>query len=160
MTDTIKNVFISHIHEDDDRIADLVRLIEQQGYVVRNGSITSDKPNDAQNDRYIKSGILAPRINWAGTMIVLISPETKESHYVDWEIEYAEGKSKRVIGVWDWGAKGVDIPEALEKYHGAVVGWNGSAIADAIEGRINTYYSPDGELKPERQIVRYDCGQR
>ncbi|GAJ07067.1 unnamed protein product, partial [marine sediment metagenome] len=48
MADT-KNIFISHVHEDDALLPDLKQLIAQAGMDVRDGSITSDKPNDAEN---------------------------------------------------------------------------------------------------------------
>ena len=40
-------------------------------------------------------GILAPQIDWAGTFIVYITPKTKGSAWVDWEIEYAAKQGKR-----------------------------------------------------------------
>lgn len=160
MADTIRNVFISHIHEDDDRINELVRLIEQQDYKVRNGSITSADPNRANDENYIKNEYLAPGINWAGTVLVLISSHTKESDYVDWEIEYGAKKGKRIIGVWDRGFNGVEIPQALDKYHDAVVGWDGPTIVGAIEGTINTCVNSDGKPRPPRPISRHDCGPK
>ncbi len=57
-----KNVFISHVHEDDDLLPKLKALIANAGMEVRDGSITSEKPNEAQSEEYIKREILAPRI--------------------------------------------------------------------------------------------------
>ena len=99
MIDQPKNVFISHIHEDDATLKGLRDLLRRNGYEIRDGSIDSSKPNDATNADYIKSEILAPRIRWAGTFIVLISAKTHESRWVDWEIEYAHKQGKRIIGV-------------------------------------------------------------
>ncbi len=62
-----KNIFISHVHEDDELEPKLKDLIEKAGLNVRNRSVTSDKPNEAQNEEYIKRKILAPRIDWAST---------------------------------------------------------------------------------------------
>ena len=53
-----KNVFISHVHEDDDLLPKLKDLIGRAGMEVRDGSINSDKPNQAQSEEYIKSKIL------------------------------------------------------------------------------------------------------
>ena len=46
-----KNVFISHVHEDDGLLQDLKELLERNGYQIRDGSIDSSKPNAAENAR-------------------------------------------------------------------------------------------------------------
>ena len=81
MPKDIRNVFVSHIHEDDAGLADLSDLLGRHGMEVRNYSITSDKENNAQSADYIKSEILAPRINACSTLVVYITPDTKNS---DW----------------------------------------------------------------------------
>ena len=157
MADIIRNGFISHIHEDDSGIAKLKSLLETQGMTLRDSSITSDKPNDAQNEDYIKYSILAPQIQWAGTLIVYVSPDTRKSRWVDWEIEYAHRQGKRIVGVWEWGAKGCALPKALDRYGDAVVGWNGESIADAITGKSNRWYKQDGSKWERRNIKRHSC---
>ena len=62
MADQIKNVFISHRHEDDDGLKDLKNLAARHGITCRDYSITADNPNNAHNEEYIKREILAPRI--------------------------------------------------------------------------------------------------
>ena len=114
-------------------------------------------PNNARNEEYIKSEILAPRIRWAGVLIVYVSPETKESMFVNWEIEYAHKIGKRIVGVWAYGANNTDLPKALDEYADAVVGWNSGRIIDAISGQINDWTGPNGEPWPERAIRRYAC---
>jgi hypothetical protein len=157
MIDQPKNVFISHIHEDDATLKGLRDLLRRNGYEIRDGSIDSSKPNDATNADYIKSEILAPRIRWAGTFIVLISAKTHESRWVDWEIEYAHKQGKRIIGVWDQGAKDSDRPIALEKYADAVVGWQAEMVMDAIKGKLNNWEVVSGELRAPRNIARIRC---
>lgn len=155
--DTKKNIFISHIHEDDGRLKPLKELLSAGGLDVRDSSINSDKPNNANNPEYIKASILSPQINWASVLVVLISKGTKDSHWVNWEIEYAEKLGKRIVGVWDQGAQGVDIPDALEKYASAVVGWNTERIKGAIDGSINNWETPEGVTAPKREVKRYSC---
>lgn len=157
MDKEIKNIFISHIHEDDPVLKELKVLLEKNGYQVRDSSIDSSKPNEAKDPAYIKSEILAPRIRWAGTMIVLISPDTCTSDYVDWEIEYAEKEDKRIVGVWSQGDKGCKPPENLDKYADAVVGWQADRVIDAINGKINNWFEQTGEERPERFIKRVAC---
>lgn len=133
----IRNVFISHIHDDDEGVVRIKEIVKRHGMTVRNGSITADKFNNATNEDYIKYQILAPRVNWASVLAVYVSPETKNSWWVDWEIEYAYKQGKRIVGVWGWGEKGCDLPETLDRYADAVVGWNGESIVSAIDGTFN-----------------------
>ena len=99
-----KNVFIAHVHEDDDLLPKLKALITKAGMEVRDGSINSDKPNEAESHEYIKSGILAPRIQWASTLLVLITHDTADSWWVNWEIDYAVKQGKNVVGVFCAGS--------------------------------------------------------
>ena len=121
MPDEIRNVFISHIHEDDDGLKDLKSLLERNGREIRDSSIRSDTPNNANDENYIKTQILAPRIRWAGVLIVYISHGTKDRPWVDWEIEYAHKEGKRIVGVWAHGASDADVPEALDEYADASI---------------------------------------
>ena len=66
-----------------------------------------------------------------------ISPETEYSKWVNWEIEYAHKKGKRIVGVWERGSTGWDLPEVLQRYADAVVGWSGKSVIDAINGDSN-----------------------
>lgn len=157
MADEIKNVFISHIHEDDEGLSKLKDLVAKGGLTVRDASINSSNPNDAKNPDYIKTQILAPQIQWASTLVVYITPDTKESDWVNWEIEYAAKQGKRIVGVYAHGANECDIPEALEKYADDVRGWNSDGVVDAILGKTNEWHSPSGELRDPRPIKRYGC---
>lgn len=157
MTDEIKNVFISHIHEDDAGLADLKTICEKCGLQVRDSSITSEKPNAAKDPDYIKTQILAPQINWASVLVVYVTPETKTSDWVNWEIEYAAKLGKRIVGVWEQGAKDCELPEALDKFADAVVGWHGESIVDAINGKSNGSYTCDGKPSGYRAPKRYSC---
>lgn len=157
MVDT-KNIFISHVHEDDELLPDLKDLIARAGMDVRDGSINSDKPNDAENEEYIKREYLKPRIDWASTLVVLITHDTADSWWVNWEIEYAFQQGKRVIGVYAQGATDADIPEELEKYGDAVVGWQGNRVVDAINGDIRWDDPFSGEPRiPKWDIQRVTC---
>ena len=157
MPDEIKNVFISHIHEDDGGLTKVKDLVTKNGMQMRDSSITSDKPNRAQNEDYIKQEILNPQIKWAGTLVVYVSQDTRKSKWVNWEIERAHELGKRIVGIWEYGAKNCEIPEALEKYADAMVGWNGESIIDAITGKSEAWYKPTGEMRDYRSIRRYGC---
>ena len=157
MANDTKNIFISHIHEDDEGLRKLKDLVKSNGMTPRDYSIKSDNPNNAHADDYIKSDILAPRIRQSSTMVVYISSNTKGSRWVDWEIEYAHKNDKRIVGVWAYGENRCDVPDSLKKYADAVVGWRGNRIIDAIESRINDWEDPDGTQQPPRTIPRFSC---
>jgi hypothetical protein len=154
----IKNVFISHLHEDDDGLAELKELIAKGGLTVRDSSINSANPNDANNPDYIKSQILAPQIEWASTLLVYIKPETKNSDWVNWEIEYAAKAGRRIVGIYARGFNDCEVPEALDKYADDVRGWQSDGIVEAIVGETNEWRLPSGELREPRPIKRYGCG--
>ncbi len=157
MSNQTKNVFISHIHEDDEGLKDFKSLLKTNGMTIRDYSINSDNPNRADSDEYIKSQILAPRIRQSGTLVVYVSSETKGSKWVDWEIEYAEKHGKRIVGVWALGENGCEVPEALDKYADAVVAWRGNKVIDAINGQINSWEAPNGMTIEPRNIRRHSC---
>ena len=158
MANETKNIFISHIHEDDDGLGKLKSLLKDNGMTVRDYSINADNPNNAHSEDYIKSQILAPRIQQSSTLVVYISPETKDSEYVNWEIGYAQKQDKRIVGIWAHGENGCEVPEALNNYADAVVGWTGNRIIDAINGQIDGWQNPDGTNCAPRDIERYSCG--
>ncbi|MDE0638249.1 MAG: TIR domain-containing protein [Candidatus Poribacteria bacterium] len=157
MSDQIKNIFIPHIHEDDEGLVKLKELAANHGMQLRDSSITSDKPNNAKDEDYIKQEILNPQIEWAGTVVVYVSPDTWKSEWVNWEIERANELEKRIVGIWQYGEEDCKIPEALEEYGDAMVGWNGESIIDAITGESDDWYKQNGETKDYRPIKRHGC---
>ena len=157
MANETKNVFISHIHEDDKGLGKLKSLLKDNGMTIRDYSINKDNPNNAHSENYIKSDILAPRIQQSSTLVVYISPETKDSQWVDWEIEYAHKQDKQIVGVWAHGENECEVPEALKKYADAIVDWTGNRIIDAINGKIDRWENPDGTERASRTITPHKC---
>jgi hypothetical protein len=157
MTEAVKNIFISHIHEDDRRVGPLKDLVKQSAVEVRDGSINSINPNNVENSDHIKSQVLAPRIQWSDVFVVLISQESRDSEWVNWEIEYAHELRKRIVGVWDYRSAERDIPDALEQYADAIVCCQGERIKDAVLGGLITRETPSCEQKPPRPVPRYSC---
>lgn len=152
-----RNVFISHIHEDDGGLTQFKDLAQKHGMTLRDSSITADKPNAARNPGYIKNKILAPNIQWASVLVVYVTPETKDSPWVNWEIEYAQAQGMRIVGVWERGAKDCELPEALDRYGDAMVGWNGEGIVDAINGDSDQWFNQNGTMRNRRSIPRHSC---
>lgn len=151
-----KNVFVSHYVKDENNIQKLKDLLSTKGYELKNSSIDSTKPNDANNPDYIKK-LLRERISWAGKFICLIGPHTHEREWVDYEIEQAHKLGKDIIGVYIQGASDSDVPENFEKYGGPLVGWTADNIIGALEGKIDNFENPDGsprnsKWRPDRGI--------
>ncbi len=69
MADEIKSVSVSHLHEDEAGLADLKKLVEKGGLTIRDASINSSNPNDAKDQDYLESQILAPEIQSASTLL-------------------------------------------------------------------------------------------
>ncbi len=151
-----KNVFISHVHADDHGLQKLKDLLKPCGMDIRDSSIHIGKFNNAQDPNYIKTQILSPAINWAGVFVCYVSPATKESNWVNWEIEYAAKQGKRIVGIWEHGEKECDIPTALKEHADALVGWKGFSIIDAINGK-DKWEKPDGGSCEIVPIKRHPC---
>lgn len=149
-TNTKKNVFISHHGKDDVDVQRLRELMNRHGYTLRNSSVDSTRPNNAENEHHIRYNIIRPGIQWAGTVIVLVGDETHSRDWVNWEIEQARKLGTRMVGVYINGLQQANPPlsEEFKNYADALVGWTGSSIIDAIEGRINNFQNPDSSPFP------------
>lgn len=155
--DKTRNVFISHYNKDEEHIGKLRDLLGRKGYTIKNSSIDSTKPNRVTNDEAIKR-LLRLRIHWAGTFICLIGPRTHTRPWVDWEIEQAHRKGKRIVGIFTSGASTSDIPDNLKLYRNALVKWNTDNIISAIEGSNNVSENPDGsQSEPDWGDTRGTC---
>jgi hypothetical protein len=150
------NIFISHYGEDEEHISKVKNLIEKRNYDIRDSSIVESDPNRAKNPEYIKT-LLRPKIDWAGTVLVLIGPKTHEREWVNWEIEYANKKGdKRIVGVYLRGATDADVPDKLNDYGDACVPWNSDKLIAAIEGE-NIWYDSTGKVRPDSDTGRAVC---
>ena len=149
-----KNIFVSHIHENDHKLGDLMGLLRRKGMQPRNYSITSDKPNNVRSERSIKR-LLKRHIEPSSTLVVYITRDTRTSKWVNWEIETAAKMGKRIVGVWAHGDAGCPVPPALDRYHHTIVGWNGGNIVRALNGQLNNSYDSAGEPMIPRSNTPY-----
>ncbi len=160
MSDKIKNIFVSHQHNDADKIESFRLLIGNYGISMRDSSIYENKlKNNATNEQYIKQKLIKPQIKWAGTVVVLIGKDTVKSDYVNWEIRTAANMGKRIIGVYLQGARQEDIPIELYEYGYNLVGWNGEKIRKAIDGEDMDWENPDGTPRENNpmDLPHYTC---
>lgn len=150
MYDNTKDIFVSHYHTDAEKIEDMKSLLKNKGFEMRDSSIYEAKAkNDANNEDYIKA-LIRPHITWASTVVVLIGDKTAKSAWVNWEIEAAERKGKRIIGVYLQDEKDSPIPSALTQYGSALVGWNSDSIIKAIQGD-DTWIGPSRQWDTSRE---------
>lgn len=160
MSDDLKNIFVSHQHNDADKIEGFKSLIGKHGINMRDSSIYESKlKNDAKNEQYIKQELIKPQMQWAGTVVVLIGKDTAKSDYVNWEIKTAAEMGKRIVGVYLQGAKEEDIPSELIEHGNNLVGWNGEKIVRAINGEDMDWEKPDGTTRSNSpmDLPRYQC---
>lgn len=127
-----KNVFISHHSKDDAHIGKLKTLLLTRGYTIKNSSITT-RPNRIISNKVIQR-LLRMRIHWAGTFICLIGKKTHTRSWVDWEIDEAHKKGKRIIGVSLYGNSNPILPSNFNKCDGILTTWNAGKIVEALEG--------------------------
>jgi len=158
--DITKNIFISHKGEDDESVQRLKERLKENGYDVRNSSVDSTKHQDKRPpDEKIKQD-LKDGINWAGTFICLLGPDTYTSDWVNFEIEQAHLMGKRIVGIYIHGSnEAVELPEAFKKYGGPPIGWNSlDKLMDVLDGENIPAENPDGTIKePIYTITRVKC---
>lgn len=147
-----KHIFISHHHMDDDQVDNLTSLVSRRGYDIRNSSIRAKPANRRRLEQGLVSDetirrLLRRKISWAGTVVVLIGNDTHSRPWVTWEIEQANKQGKRIVGVYARGLTEAVIPDALEKYASAIVGWNSERIMAAIDGTENPFQNPDSSIR-------------
>lgn len=145
------------MHEDDEHVDGLRQFLNQSGRQVDVSAIDSSSPNNANDPDYIMSRYIRPKVEWCEAIVVLISPATQGSDWVDKEIELAKRLDRRVIGVWIPGSEGCPIPEGLQDYANAIVNWDGVAIVDAIDGKINNVNDATGTPIAPQDIKRHNC---
>lgn len=153
-----KNVFISHYNKDDESIQNLRDLLSKKSYSLKNSSIEGSRRGRKISDETIKR-LLRMRVNWAGTVICLIGPKTSTRKWVNWELEQAHKKNKRIIGVFIRGAKeDSKIPENLRRYGHGLTGMNSEKIIDALNGKEIGWCDYNGETRVSSdRLIRISC---
>lgn len=88
---------------------------------------------------------------------MIITPDTQNHWWVDWEIDYASGfPDKLVIGVWAPGAEGCPVPEPLERHGHDVVPWDADKVVGSMDGDTH-WETPDGTPRPAPAMRRAPC---
>lgn len=158
--DKSHNIFISHYGKDDKHVQSLKTRLKGQGYNIRNFSVDSTKHKDGRiPSKPVIERFLRMRINWSSTFICLVGPKTHTRPWVDYEIQKAVEKGKRIIGVYTHGSKETaELPKNLEKVASNLIGWNSiDKIGEIISGKNYPIENPDGNVVTDsfnRPIIR------
>jgi hypothetical protein len=152
-----RRIFVPHVHEDDEYVDKLRKFLNRSGREADVSAIDSSNPNNANDPDYIMSTHIRPKVEWCEAIVVLISPATQGSDWVDKEIELAKRLDKRIIGVWIPGSEGCPIPEGLQDYANAIVSWDEDSILAAIDGSINNISDASGTPIAPQNIARHNC---
>ncbi|HBX18943.1 MAG TPA: hypothetical protein DEF88_00660 [Porphyromonadaceae bacterium] len=158
--ETVHNIFISHYGKDDEHVQRLKKRLKDEGYMVKNSSIDSTKyrpyvPSKATIARYLRSAI-----KWAKTFICLIGENTHTRPWVNYEIRQAHLQGKQIVGIYKYGcSNSVELPEALKKYGGPIIGWNSlEKLGDILTGKVIPIENPSSNNRePIHNIVRIKC---
>ena len=83
-----KNVFLSHSSEDIDKIPGIIKFLEQFGASVYIDKIDKELPKITNRET---AEILKNRIITISKFIVFVTPNSKESKWIPWELGLADG---------------------------------------------------------------------
>ncbi len=149
-------IFVPHIHEDDEYVGELRDMLNRHGREADVSAIDSSSPNNANDPHYIMSRYIRPKVEWCEAIVVLISPDTRGSDWVDKEIELAKELGRSIIGVHLPGSEDCPLPDGLADYANAVVAYDEQQILGALDGAINTISDGAGNIRPST-VVRHNC---
>ena len=160
---TKKNIFISHINEDDKLLSDMRDLFFRREMNVKDDSIDIGELDDENKKEDIVNDRITPMIEWADVLVVLITKGAKESLWVDWNVECAVKKGIKIVGIFAKETTSKNIPSGFnEVADAAKVGWQREEkIIDAIEseGKSEDFDDPvtGEESKPQNKRKQFGC---
>lgn len=104
-------------------------LDNAQYFLWTNYSVPITQPLSADGIRELKQKIRT-RISLCSCVIILSGMYVAYSEWIDFEIDTAVSMEKPIIGIKPWGQE--RIPVTIQNNADIIVGWNSSAIIDAI----------------------------
>ena len=123
-------LFISHAWQYN---ADYYRLIQMlnnaSNFIYSNYSVPKHDPVDTNNTSKLKEQ-LRKQIRPVEVVIILGGMYVAYSDWIQFEIDFATGLGKPILGIKPWGAQ--VMPTAVQDAADEIVGWNTSTIVSAI----------------------------
>lgn len=127
----IYRLFISHSWDHVDDLKNLKGLLEQQeSFDVEFYEIAPENAINSDNSTYIKHCISA-RIGEADIVLGIAGIYASYSEWMQWELDKAKEKGKKIIGVVPWGQERISSIVAARA--DVVVRWNTKSIIEAIK---------------------------
>jgi hypothetical protein len=149
------DVFLSYAHDDDAIMRRVRGDLRAEGFDVWTDE-TGLKPGTPDWENEIMAAI-----EGAGCLVVLLSPDAKQSEWVGLEISYARATDKTIVPLLVRGDEGDAIPISLIKYQrvdvgkdypsalkmlagtvGELLGWPGYTGMQSDEGPVATMPDP------------------
>ena len=122
------HVFISHAWEYSDDYYRFVKLLnEAKNFKWKNYSVPEHDP--IADDEDLKEE-LQNQINPVHIVVILSGMYTNYSNWIGFEMDYADEKSKPMIGVVPWGQ--TRIPQEVQSRVKEMVRWNTDSFVSAI----------------------------
>lgn len=127
----IYRLFISHSWDHVDDLKNLKGLLEQQeSFDVEFYEIAPENAINSDNSTYIKRCISA-RIGEADIVLGIAGIYASYSEWMQWELDKAKEKGKKIIGVVPWGQERISSIVAARA--DVIVRWNTKSIIEAIK---------------------------
>lgn len=124
-----KNVFISFAYEDVDAVNLLRGQAKNENTDIEFNDLSVKEPFDSQRGEYIRQKI-RERINQSSTTVVYLSKETRNSRWVNWEVEKSIELGKRVIATHSGESAPSPLPDFIKDAKIKVVPW--SKLSDEL----------------------------
>lgn len=122
------SAFICHDWEYSDDYTRIREFLDAApNFEWEDRSVPEHDPLDT-NDQLEKN--LRDQIRPAHVMLVLAGMYSARSQWMDWEMSFARRIGKPIIGIRPWGNQ--RLPQVVQDNADEMVGWNTSAIVDAI----------------------------
>jgi hypothetical protein len=147
------NVVVLHTPDIDPRDISLEHTIAQAGCVLRYVCVDAHVHGGENADCQRWAG----DIEWATTVVVLITFSAIEERCLDWLVKYAKGSNRRVVGLWVSAVDKPPMPDGLDCHADAVVPVTGGRVVSAICGEYDGWENPDGTPYEPRDISRHRC---
>jgi hypothetical protein len=152
--DSRYKVVVLHTRDADPTALNLDSIIGEAGCSVRYvcvGDQTLDGSAESGCEKFTTD------LDWATTLIVLITPDATENPCLNWLINYSKQENKRVIALWHSASEQPHLPDSLDGHADAIMPVTGERVRAAICGDFNDWENPDGSPYQPREISRHRC---
>lgn len=109
------DVFISHNSNDENKIVEFYKKLNQNGYVAYIDWVNDKFDLKRQWCNASTAKVIQERIKQSKVFVVFLSQSTLKSQWCPWELGYADALGKKIC-VYSYGLETVSIPQFYEVY--------------------------------------------